>query len=192
MEELLKRFKQFSSEYLNIPDEDYKLVLPYIKVKNYQKKEQWMLEGNVYYELYFVLDGLSYVYKNLNGSICTSSFLKPNDFFIDFNSILTKSPSDLNAQCIEDTTLLTIPYEVLEHAYQKSHAISNFGRMMFQRAFADYIQLTSSIQKTPKQSYETFIAENPNLVNKIPLKILASFIGVTPESLSRIRKRIVS
>lgn len=192
MDNFIESFKIFSKNYIHLPDEDFLLISKHLKANHYKKRETWVKEGQIKKELFFIVSGVHYVYKSEDGNVVTKSFLKQNDFFIDFNSVLSGLPCDINVECIEDSVVLSIPYEIIQDAYNKSHAICNFGRLMLEKSFADFLTLTSSIKKSPEESYENFIKENPDLINKIPLKILASFIGITPESLSRIRKRIVS
>ena len=182
----------FPKEY-SISQEDIDLTTPHLKKIELSKKEDLFQPHDSCNGLYLLKSGLLRIYSYSDGNDITVAFLKEGDYYTDFASIFTKSPCNFMVQAIENTTIIYFPYNKLLETYKISHSIESFGRQMVERAFLHTLQTFSIIrQGKPMISYENFEKENPEFANRIPLKHLASFLGITPESLSRIRKRRLS
>ncbi len=144
MDKYIEQFKSFINHFITPTKNDYDLILPYLTLKQYKKKEQVIIAGDQCNTLYFICDGFHYIYENHDGNHITKDFLKENDFFTDFPSVLGGTTSKLNVSCIEDSHILTLPYNILNDAYKKSHNISEIGRLMVERAFTEHVLLSSS------------------------------------------------
>ena len=108
-------------------------------------------------------------------------------------SFITQTPSNVAIQALEDVTLVLIKHEDLNTLYSKSTFWEKVGRVVAER---EYIELQQSSWRNgplpAKEKYLTLLKENPGVVNRVPLHYIASYIGVTPETLSRIRKKIAT
>lgn len=191
MEIELNQFKNLLNQYIKLNEEDYALVLPHLKKIELKKNEYLVQEGDYYKNLIFINSGLVQVYVNHDDKQVTLNFLKPTDFFVDIPNMLTGSTCNFNLKALENCTLLSMPYSKMLDAYKESLACANIGRLMIERAFSDYIKFNNSRKASPEESYKNFELENKEILNQIPLKVLATVIGITPESLSRLRKRRV-
>lgn len=115
-----------------------------------------------------------------------------NDFVADYGSFQNRTKTIVHAQAIEDCTVFTITLDELNHYYdtcQDNHFRSRVAETLLAEI---YDRLISLYCDTPEERYINLITQHPELLRMISLKEIASFIGVTPETLSRIRKNIVS
>jgi len=109
-----------------------------------------------------------------------------------FESNILKQPCTQTIQAIEDSELFIIDYRDLETLYDKSPKFERVGRLILEYYLAFLQQrITSYLLDTPEERYMRLINETPDILNRVPLQYIASYIGVTPVSLSRIRKRIL-
>lgn len=192
METKIDDFKAFLKSQASITDADFDLMAPHIELLSFRKKEVLFDSGKICRHLYWVHSGLLRIYTLDDDKVTTLSFVEDTHFYTDFESILTQEPCIHAVDCLEPTQVLRMPYEKLLAAYDHSHRVERLGRLMVERAFTNYIRLESSINKnTPLANYEEFETANPQLIQRIPLKVMASFLRITPESLSRLRKKRV-
>ena len=106
-------------------------------------------------------------------------------------SYLAQAPSELILEALEDTELLAVSGEGLQGLYDHSIKFSKAGLLLTQHRLAALMKFyTSFVFDSPSARYQEFIKNHPDLVQRVPQHIIASFLGVTPVSLSRIRKRI--
>lgn len=186
----LNLFK-FISNYVDLTDSDKIQLNNIISVREYEKGDVLIKESQVCKTLQFVVSGIYRVYKIEDGKEITSYFnyKKRNPFVASFVSLLTGEPSRETIECIESGELLTISYKNWKALYEKSHALNTFGRLMAEFNYVLAMERIESLQyHNATDRYTMFIKLYPNLLNLIPHHYIASYLGVTPESLSRIRK----
>lgn len=140
-------------------------------------------------DVYFVIEGLFRIYNLKDGNEINMAFMSEVEFFTDYESLVSYENCKCYIESIEKTRMLLLPYDKLLEGYDKSHMLERLGRLMVERAMTNMISLNNSAANIKaEQKYIEFEENNKELVNRIPLKHLASFIGITPESLSRLRK----
>jgi len=189
MEKELTQFLEFINEFVPLTFEDVEHVLPSIKLIEFDRKELILGVDEKCKDVFFVIEGLFRIYNLKDGNEINMAFMSEGEFFTDYESLV----SDENCKCyiesIEKTRMLLLPYDKLLEGYDKSHMLERLGRLMVERAMTNMISLNNSAANIKaEQKYTEFEENNKELVNRIPLKHLASFIGITPESLSRLRK----
>jgi CRP-like cAMP-binding protein len=122
--------------------------------------------------------------------ICTG-FLIENQYVASYESFLTRKPSTFNIEAIEDTELLDLSYDQLQKLYKTHPIFQIFGRLIAEYLFIFISQRTTSLLLlTPEQRYQKLISNNSALLQRVPQYMLASYVGVTPEHLSRIRRKM--
>ena len=189
MEKELSNFLDFINEFVPLTYDDVKSMLPYIQLMEFDRKSVILGTDDKCKGIYFVVDGLFRIYTLKEGNEINVSFMKENEFFTDYESMICRENCKCTVETIEKTKLLFLPYEKLLEGYDKSHMLERLGRLMVERALANLIALNNSASNIKaEQKYIEFEANNRDLVNRVPLKHLASFFGITPESLSRLRK----
>lgn len=189
MEKELTQFLGFINRFVLLTQSDVDPMTPEIKIIEYNKKETILGFNQKCKGIYFVVEGLFRIYVLKEGNEINVSFMSENDFFTDYESLMTDTNCKCGLEAIEKTRVLFLPYDKLIESYDKSHMLERLGRLMVERAFATYIARNNSkSNRKTEQKYIEFESQNPQMVNRIPLKHLASYFGIAPESLSRIRK----
>ncbi len=156
------------------------------------KKGDFLLKvGEVNNKLGFLVEGLVryFVYKNNEES--TLEFSKEGEFIAEYQSFLNQTESIQAIQAIEDTTLLVTDYDGLQTIYNQTKNGNLIGRIVIEYRFGHLMrQLLSIYMHSPEERYLHFLKTFPDLVQRVPQYYIASYVGVKPESLSRIRKRL--
>lgn len=157
-----------------------------------KKNDYFLQSSEVNTKLGFLSKGLIryFVYKNDEES--TLEFTKEGEFVADFGSFISKEPSIQNIQALEDCEFLTIDYDELQKLYICSKNANLLGRIIVEHRFIIMVnQLLTVHRFTPEDRYRFFLKQYKDLTQRIPQYLIASYVGVKPQSLSRIRKRIL-
>jgi CRP/FNR family transcriptional regulator len=156
-------------------------------------KESFIEAGKRNHQLGFVTSGLiRSFYTDQFGDEITTSFITERQWATDYPSLLMNRPSRYNFQCLEATTIVTIPYAHLSKGYDWFVGFERNGRLIAEEVLKWQQQRIESFQfDSAEQRYLNFVKENPALFNRISLTHLSSYLGIERPSLSRIRKKIV-
>lgn len=158
-----------------------------------RKGDFFVEEGKISRHVGFLAKGLVRYYINHEGDHKTYEFAQENNFIGNYESFLSKTPSTKIIQALEDCEIFYITYENLQLFYKSVQQGERFGRIVIESVFLQTLQALSSIYTdTPEVRYEQFIKRHPDLQQRISQYHIASYVGVKPQSLSRIRKRILS
>jgi CRP-like cAMP-binding protein len=143
--------------------------------------------------LYFINAGFIRNYYLQDGLEITNHINCPPGFITSFNSFIAGTSSPEVVECITDCDLLRITKKDLDTLYQECPNWGIAGRLIYEQALTYNEQRTKDIMTlTAKQRYLSLLATHPDIVRYVPLQYIASFIGIKPESLSRIRRHIIS
>lgn len=182
--------KQLNSR---VTDEEWDYFQSGFTVQNFKPREFFIEAGKKNHQLGFVTSGLmrGYYINNLGEEI-TVAFVKERDYATDYTSLITHEPSRYNFQCVEPTTVITVPYVHIQKGYDKYVGFERNGRLIAEEVLKRQQKRIESFQfDNAEQRYLVFIKENPELFNRISLTHLSSYLGIERPSLSRIRKKIV-
>lgn len=173
---------------LSTADEEIVRRLFHKKIIN---KDEHLLEaGQVCRRVIFIEKGLVRYYLFNNGEEQTHYFNKEGDWVCDYQSFIPKVPTIENIQALEDTVIWTISYDDLQIFYHDVKYGDRFGRLAIEQVFIDIIrQISSFYADKPDVRYEKFMRAYFDIAQRIPQYYIASYVGVKPQSLSRIRKR---
>jgi CRP-like cAMP-binding protein len=142
------------------------------------------------YESFVVKGCLRSFYQDTKGNEHTLHFAVEDWWISDFGSFLTGTPANRHIQALEPCTVLQIDKPSLERLYQEVPAFERFFRLLHQQAcLAQDQRILNGISLTGAERYEAFLEKYPDLVQRIPQKYLASYLGITPVFLSQIRSR---
>jgi len=181
----------FISKWVTLSHLDISSITSKVSTETYKKGDFILKQEQTSTSLKFVVSGIYRVYQLKDGKEITSYFNYEtrNPLVSSFISLLKSEPSTEIIECIESGRLLSIKYSDLKVLYKSSNAINTFGRLMAEYNYLQAIERIESLQyKSATDRYSIFIKLYPNLLNLIPHHYIASYLGVTPESLSRIRK----
>lgn len=155
------------------------------------RKEILLSDGEACNSIWFIQKGYFRLYYNTDGNENTFQFFSPNSWYTDYNSLLSSNPTIENLQALTPGEVLIIDKKNLDDLYQHFPGIEKLGRMMAERAFLSVSNLNKMrTNEDIEERYLNLIKERPDIIENIPQHYIASYLGVKPESLSRIRKRI--
>ena len=167
------------------------LVISLFKKKTYKKGDFFLAEGQICKKVGFVAKGLMRYYINHDGEEKTYAFSQENNFVCNYESFLPQNPSAKIIQALEDCDVLVISHQDLQMFYTNIREGERFGRIVIEAVFLQLLQDISSFYiESPVRRYERFIKNHADLQQRISQYHIASYVGVKPQSLSRIRKRI--
>lgn len=188
----MKDIEKKYAALFGIDRERWKIFKDYLISQSVEKNEYLLREGQYVHSLGFLITGaLRTFYTDEKGNEISFLLQTDDSFFGDFGSYLLESPSRLNIQAIEPCEIWFIEKEALEGLYLTDIYWMQFGKQMAEKIFLDARQrIEELLYLNPEQRYLHLLAKTPELHKKIPQKYLSSYFGITPQSLSRIRKRI--
>lgn len=167
------------------------IVTSLFKEKTYKKGDFFLEEGRICKQVGFVAKGLMRYYINHNGEEKTYSFSQENQYVCNYESFLPQKESSKIIQALEDSDVFVISRHDLQLFYANIREGERFGRIAIEAVFLQLLQdVTSFYTETPALRYERFLKNHADLQQRISQYHIASFVGVKPQSLSRIRKRI--
>jgi CRP-like cAMP-binding protein len=185
---LLQTLKQITT----LDAEEEVLFQKAFKPFSLKKNEYFLQSTEVNTKLGFLSKGLVRYFVFKNEEEATLEFTKEGEFVADYGSFISKQPSIQNIQALEDCEFLVIDYDELQKLYKVSKNANLLGRIIIEHRFIIMVnQLLTVHQYTPEDRYRYFLEHYKDLAQRIPQYLIASYVGVKPQSLSRIRKRIV-
>jgi CRP-like cAMP-binding protein len=181
-------------EQLTPLTEDEKFaIIESFPIKTYAKGTFLLKEGRVAHDAYYVLEGLIREYELFEGEEKTTALYTEGQAAANFHSIASGTPSKRYFLCEEKTTVAVVNSEKEHALYKKYPRFEKYCRVgMEEMMGAELQQITDFVSMKPEERYLNFINERPGLINRLPQYHIASYLGIKPETLSRIRRRIVS
>jgi CRP-like cAMP-binding protein len=162
------------------------------EIKKFKKKEVILKEGDVENYISYNIVGAVAMVMNHNGTEICNSFSIENSYFSSYCSFLTRQSSKCSIIALEETMIERINYDSIQMAYNISAEHQKNGRLIAEQLYIQESYRTLSlISETAEQRYIRLMQTKPQALQRIPLKYLASYLGITPVSLSRLRNNIV-
>jgi CRP-like cAMP-binding protein len=179
------------SRYIQLTPEETAYFISLLKEKKLRRKQYLLQEDDICYYEYFVTQGcLRTYYIDQKGQEYIVQFAVEDWWIGDMYSFLTQKPSRYNIDALEDSVVLSIEKKSLDELYIRVPKFEKFFRHLLQNAFIAFQErITSTISGSGEDRYKQFQSKYPNLEERIPQRMIASFLGLTPESLSRIRRQ---
>lgn len=160
-------------------------------LKTYKKGAYLLREGQISVDTYFILEGCIREFVVNDGEEKTTNFFTEEQWVISLNNFGPQSPATHNLICVEDTTVSVGNERQAQKMFKQFPRFETISRVIVEADFAEQKKLlTSYLTDSPEQRYLKLLSSRPDLFQRIPQYQLASYIGVKPESLSRIRKRV--
>jgi CRP-like cAMP-binding protein len=148
--------------------------------------------GRVSSAIYFISAGIVRVFTVHRDKEVCLDFAFPGQFSTAYASFITQTPSAVSLQAITPVNGFAFYYTDLQKLYNKSHEAERTGRLLAEYQYLrKYKRELAFLQYTAKERYLQLLAEHPEVVQQIPVKFIASYLGIEPESLSRIRKGLI-
>lgn len=181
------------SQYINLSEEDFQKFAKPFERKTFKKKEVVLKEGEYCFFEGFVLNGCFKIYYlNENGLEQTLYFAVEGWWITDIDSLINTVPSILNIEALEDSEVLMISKKDKEDLYETMPQIEKLFRIMNQKSsVALQRRILSLTGKTADKRYLEFLEKYPGLEQRITQQQVASYLGITHEFLSKIRKKLL-
>lgn len=183
--------KQYINRYIDCTDQECDLISTYLKQQTFKKKEYILSEGQVCKHYYFILEGLvRFYYIDEKANEIITQFAIENWWFTNYESFLKETQSRVYIQSIEPTTLVSISKSGFEELLTKVPKLERFFRLITenmliatQKKYEYYLKMES------KEKYEQILRHIPELIQRVPQYMIASYLEISPEYLSQIRKK---
>lgn len=186
-----QKILEYISKYVSLTEEEIASILKELSYKTFKKGTHLLRQGQISKECYFNIQGLVRQYEVVDGEEKTTYFYTEGDAIVAFDSAAKNAPCHFNWICEEETTLVIGRLDSIEEAYSKNPKLEKMSGLFISQEFGKYQNLSSSfITLNPERRYLQLLEKRPDLISRVPQYHLASYLGIKPETLSRIRKRI--
>lgn len=173
-----------------LPDELKAAVLELLKPVSLQKNDIFIGQGVYTDKIGFVVSGIVYGYLLKDGEEKTLHISSTYNSVAAYDCLLLNEPSQVIYKALTDAEIMVTSFSALQALYKIHPLADQLSKEFIRLQLADAYQRTASfITHTPLERYQQLQQENPELIHQVPQKVLASYLGITPVSLSRIRKR---
>jgi CRP-like cAMP-binding protein len=180
-------FRQFT----DFDDSELEIIMPYFEMRKFKKKAILLDIGKVSNEVFYIIKGCIRLYCEKDGEELSTYFFTENMFAGSYDSFLSRKTSKVAIETLEECEVLVLTHEAQEKLYDIFPKMNEFIRKAIEQRFVLLHDLfISYLLNSPEERYLTLLNDRPDLLQRIPQHQIASFIGVTPVSLSRIRNRI--
>ena len=175
--------------YVSLTEEEKERLSSIIQIRKVKRRQYIVQPGFICQHRFYILKGAFRVYYlSDDGKEHTVSIGVEDWFVSDFYSYVTQTPATHYAEALEDSTILQMTYNDIESLCKEIHALSEYFRLTTERAFAfSRRRVISNISKSAEERYFEYIEKYPNIAQRVPQYVLASYLGVSAEFLSKIR-----
>ena len=178
-------------KWTSISDTEAEIILASFEPIRVKKKKDLLEPGEVCKYIYFLVEGcIRSYYVDLKGNEHIFQIRMDNSWISDLESLFSHQPSKYYIESLEESQLLRITEDELERLYTSVPSMERYFRILFQKAYINALNRLSDHMWEPAiNRYRNMLKEHPDMFQRVPLLYIASYLGITPESLSRIRKQ---
>ncbi len=187
----MDKLKEILQSKVTLTETDWQFLASKLQEHQFSKKEILTPKGTVENRVFFILEGVFIIYLELPEKDVTVGFGFPNEFISSYSSFLTRLPSEGVVQSLTHCKALSITHNDLLEVYKNTASGESIGRVFAEEFFRYKSKRELSfLKESPTQRYLNLFKEQPHLIREIPQVYLASYIGITPQALSRIRAKL--
>jgi CRP/FNR family transcriptional regulator, anaerobic regulatory protein len=181
----------YFQKVIPLNNDEKQLVTELFKPRLYRKRQYVLQEGDTCNQFNFIVRGCLRMYKvDDKGNTHILQFATENWWLSNIGSFHERKPSELNIDALEDTMVLQINHENLLLLYTNAPKFDRIFRVLIENSFVSLQKrLLQNISSTAEGRYNSFLDNYPHLTNRLPQTQVASFLGITPEFLSRLRNK---
>jgi CRP-like cAMP-binding protein len=182
-------FLTYLRKFVNLTDDEFaRCLMPIIKVRRFGKKEFVTKAGEVENYFNFIVKGLVRKYYKRASTEINTQISMEGHIILSQESFHSRMPSEYSIETIEPSALVSIKYEDLENLYSQSKKMEHLGRLIITHTMVlkDKWQM-QMVKMTPRERFLNFVMRNPELLQRVPQKFLASYLNIKPETFSRFK-----
>lgn len=184
--------KNYLSRFINLSEEEFNRFTKKLVLKKLKRKELFLQAGEVCHSAVFINKGCLRYFYLVDGEEHTGQFFFENSFVTDYESFISAQPSKQNMDALEKCELLLLSKNNLYQLYDENPKFERFGRLMAENAYLGLRKRNNELLNlNPEERYLELIKARPKVMERVAQHYIASYLGIKPESLSRIRKRIL-
>ena len=178
-------------KHIVLSDFDKQQFLSSLISRDVQKKQLLLEQGQICKKIYFVESGSLRAFNvNGDGKESTIMFAVQDWWITDMNCFVHRKPAMLSIEALENSKIMELDFDLLEELYQNIPKFERFFRILFQNAYIrEQLRALHNISLTTEEKYWQFVENYPAIVQKVTQKQIASYLGVTPEFLSSVKKK---
>jgi CRP-like cAMP-binding protein len=184
-------FKKYVTDKIIIADDDWAMIEQLGVIKKLRKHQYLLQEGDVWRYNAFVCSGCLRRYQVDDKGVEHISYFSIENYWTgDRESLLSGQPAKSNIDAIEDSTVLLFTIDNFDLIKNKIPAFKDFVNLLLDRSFVvSQNRIHSFISQTAEEKYAGFLKNSAHLANRVPQHMIASYLGISPETLSRVRKQ---
>lgn len=192
MQQYLASLRAYMTKMVDLEEEAWFAMKEKLELQTFNKKDLIVKQGRTCNKVYFICKGAARMYFVLDGVENNTYFSFENEWISSYSSFLTNTPSTIYIEAMKPTQVLALSYDDLHSLYDKFRTAERFGRLI-----AEYLytcleaRAYSLLINTPEERYIEALNNNSVLFERVSQRYIASYLGIAPESLSRIRKRLM-
>lgn len=184
----MEQLKKYFDKYQVISIDSFEKIKSISLRLNLSKKAELQAAGKTCKTIYFLQSGLARIYYLKDGKDITDSFILDMNMIVRVESLFYNQPSKKAIEVLEDSEIIAIDAQKLFGLYDDNHEIERLFRKIFEQSHVETINRIESLQfHSAEERYNNLINTHPEIIQSVPLKYIASFLGITQVSLSRIR-----
>jgi len=188
---MFEKFIDQITQQGNLNDSDIDYLREHARVKFYRKNETIIQAGKIVRNVYFVLDGCVRLFYNVDGKDKTAFFYQKDNFIWANKSLSNQVPTQKNFDAVEDTILVQIDKQAIYELAEKSPRFEQITRLGKEKELIAYQQqIAFFVTLSPEERFIKLFETNRGLFQQVPQQYIASYLGVSAETLSRIKKRV--
>lgn len=170
---------------------DWDLFEAGLKIVHIKKKDYWFTENQIVNLIAYINKGSMRIMINKDGVEHTLHFGFADCFITDYYSFLNNVPTQRYFQALDDCELICFDKKTTEAGYDQSKNLERFGRKIAEFLFCSNVDITTALlTESPQERYEKIITLQPEMLNQVPQHMIASYLGITPVHLSRLRAKV--
>ena len=189
---MYERLSTSIASKVGVSGEELQLCTSYFTPKKFRKRQYLLQEGDVCNRLAFVEQGALHAYSlDAKGATRGIQFAFEGWWIADLYSFFTQEPSSLHIEALEDCEVLLLDREQHHRLLREVPAYETYTRILYQNAYvALQRRVEGTLGLTAEDKYIRLLEQHPSILQRVPLHLVASYLGVTPETLSRIRRQM--